>query len=109
MIENRVQTRDMELNYATAQVEFNVGGALFGTVQFVGIDGTSTAAIVTLYRSNDGLYWFPLQGSGIALGPGDDMSDEFDMTGFLFLAVRVTTAEGSAQKGRITLCYSVET
>lgn len=101
--------QDIDLNVATNRIWFDVRDAITGTVQLVAKDQTAGTSVVTLKRSNDGMEAFGLEGAGITLGPGNAMSDEFDMSGFLFLCVEVTTAEGSAQIGTVTVCYTVET
>lgn len=103
-----MRQQEIDLNTSTAQVVFSVGTAVTGCVQMGGFQTDISTAVVTLYRSNDQRTWHALEGVGVTIGPGEDMSDEFDMTGFMYLAVRVTTVEGSTAKGIVSLVHTEE-
>jgi hypothetical protein len=94
--------QELDLNVDTAQVEFDVSSLVSGTVAIICPEATWGTAVVTLYRSHDGLRWFEFANS-VTLGPGDAMTDELEMSGYRFLAARVTTVEGGANRARVSV------
>ena len=102
--------REFDLNQAGYRAALQLQGANAATVQLSLLsDSTPSACIVTIKRSLDGENWTGLQ-SAQTFAHGSFsasilslMTDKIDCAGFDWLAAEVTTAEGAALIGRLTI------
>jgi hypothetical protein len=94
----------LDVDSATARIEWAVPNGLSATVQYAGIGSVIGTAIVTLYRSNDGVNWVEFPTPGLTLVPGTPMSDPFNISEVMHVAAVTTTEEGSALLADVTMC-----
>ena len=84
-------------DYTTTGNRFvaDVSGYQWATIQ-VSSPSALTTGVLTVERSNDGLFWFALESATTLTGAV--MSSRFDVRGIRFLSVRVSTAEADFAK-----------
>lgn len=106
------QEPDFDLNQVGYRARLELGGANAATVQLSLLSAvTPSTFVVTLKRSNDGENWAALESAQtIAFGGFASartvISNKIDCSGVGWIAAEVTTAEGSALIGRITMYAS---
>jgi hypothetical protein len=88
------------LNQTGAELVYDVSTYATAAVQAVATGGWTTA-VLTIYRSLDGVYVFPLSDPQ-TIGPSDGITDTIDVAGCNYLIVRATTLEGSAAFAKVT-------
>lgn len=87
-----------------------VGDAKTCTVQAAATGYSWGTAVLTVKRSNDGTNFVALE-SATTIGAGGGMTAAFSVSGFAYLRVDVTTAEGSStdELAQITVCLKDNT
>lgn len=92
----------INMNYPTAGAEWNVDGAVVGSLQAVGVsDAAWGTATVILYRSNNRTNWETLP-TPQTLGPGNFMSLPFDIE-FAYLRAEIVADEAADEYVVFTL------
>ena len=83
------------------------GTATLATVQAYPLTAAWGTAVLTVYRANDRDGPWEALSARITLGPGASMSAAIDCSAFAFLAVGISTAEGSASDEFVTIIISL--
>jgi hypothetical protein len=92
------------LNLVDNWAVYDVGRYVTASVQALATTAWATA-VITVYRSNTPhpADVFALEDAE-TLGPGSDITATLDVSGFRYLVLKLTTAEGSAASARIIVC-----
>lgn len=98
------------IRYTAEGQAIPVGDAKTCTVQAVPAGNAWGTAVLTVKRSNDGANFVALE-SATTISAGGGMTAAFSVSGFAYLRVDVTTAEGSAadEFAQITVCMKDNT
>lgn len=78
-----------------------------GTIQAVLASGTWATAVLTVQRSNNATDWVNIVPSSVTITAAG-MTALIDTTGYAWLRVVVTTAEGAASKIQLIGCFKGE-
>lgn len=82
-----------------------VGNMSKSSVQATAQSAGWTTAVLTVEVSNDGAGWCAVQAGAVTLtsGAASKVTATIDVSSVAYLRVRVSTAEGSALTGRVTI------
>lgn len=81
---------------------FSVLGFTKATIQADIATGTYSAAVLTIERSNNGTNWYGLESATTMTPPA--MSAALDVSGFAYIRVRTSTANGAALTLKLNVC-----